>query len=236
VIPGGAVVEEPLDVFFARRGSYRENSFQFVTRFPFGFTERRIQVPVRGEVLVYPALDPHPGFEELLASLSGEIENHFRGRGHDFYRIRPYEMFESARHVDWKATAHTGDLQVREFAAEKEHTLEILLDLDAGKAGGDWFDNAVDCAAFLSFRVAMRGARLHFRTQDFELTVPEQGDIYIVLKYLALVAPASGKPLGPPWEESSFKVAITPNPGRVCDAGWETARIVSLDAFEKAPR
>ena len=42
-----------------------------------------------------------------------------RGRGHDFYRIRPYETLESARHVDWKATAHTRDLQVREYAGNR---------------------------------------------------------------------------------------------------------------------
>src|SRR5713226_2400791 len=54
VIPGGARIEEPVELFFARRGSYRENTFRFSTRFPFGFTERRINVLIRGEVLVYP--------------------------------------------------------------------------------------------------------------------------------------------------------------------------------------
>ena len=130
VIPGGARVEEPVELFFARRGSYRQNSFRFSTRFPFGFTERRINVPLLREVLIYPSIDPQPGFEELLLSLEGEIASFYRGQGHDFYRIRPYEVLESARHVDWKATAHTGDLQVREFAREKEQAVAFFLDLD----------------------------------------------------------------------------------------------------------
>src|ERR1035441_137472 len=46
VIPGGERVEEPVELLFARRGSYRQNSFRFSTRFPFGFTERRINVPL----------------------------------------------------------------------------------------------------------------------------------------------------------------------------------------------
>src|SRR5208282_2658667 len=106
-----------------------------------------------------------PGFEELLASVSGEMEALQRGRGHDFYRIRPYEALESSRHVDWKATAHTGDLQVREFAQEQDRSVVMYLDLDLPFEAEAWFETAVDCAAFLAFRLAGRGARVRFRTQ-----------------------------------------------------------------------
>jgi len=41
VLPGGSVVEEVVDVYFTRRGAHKERSFQFSTRFPFGFAERR---------------------------------------------------------------------------------------------------------------------------------------------------------------------------------------------------
>src|SRR5579884_755866 len=131
VIPGGGAIDEPVDLYFEKRGSYRENSFRFATRYPFGFAERRINVLLRREVVVYPPIDAQPGFEALLIALTGAIESWSRGRGHDFYRIRPYEALESARHVDWKATAHTGELQVREFAREQEQTLALCLDIDA---------------------------------------------------------------------------------------------------------
>ena len=78
-------------------------------------------VPLRQQILVYPSVQPRPEFDHLLAELSGEVKSRFRGRGHDFYRIRPYVAFESARHVDWKASAHTGDLQVREFTKRKKN-------------------------------------------------------------------------------------------------------------------
>ena len=130
VIPGGATLDETVQIRFARRGEYRQNHFAFHTRFPFGFLEKTARVVLRREVIVYPSIDAQAGFEELLAGLAGEIETHYRGLGRDFYRIRPYEAFESARHVDWKATAHTGDLQVREFAREQEQTVELYLDLE----------------------------------------------------------------------------------------------------------
>jgi uncharacterized protein (DUF58 family) len=190
-IPGGATLDETVELYFARRGAHTRNSFQFSTRFPFGFAERRVRVHLRREVLVYPCLDPQPGFEELVRFLSGEIETHYRGRGHDFYRLRPYEPMESARHVDWKATAHTGELQVREFAREQEHLIYIYLDLDVPPEAADWFESAVDCAAYLAWRIVERGARVRFRTQDLDLVVPEEGDIHKILSTLR-------RPDGPP--------------------------------------
>src|SRR5262249_43111351 len=153
VIPGGATIEEPVELLFSHRGSYRENSFRFSTRFPFGFTERRISVLVRREVLVYPSVDPQPGVAGLLVSLQGDIASFYRGQGHDFYRIRPYEALESAKHVDWKATAHTGDLQVREFAREQEQAVAFFLDIDVPPDLDEWFERAVDCCAFLAWRM-----------------------------------------------------------------------------------
>ena len=123
------------------------------------------RVTLRREMLIYPSIDPQPGFEDLLAAISGEIETHYRGLGRDFYRIRPYEAFESARHVDWKATAHTRELQVREFAREQEQTVELFLDRDLPPAHDAWFEHAVDCCAFLAWRLATQGAGIHFRAQ-----------------------------------------------------------------------
>ncbi len=166
VIPGGTALEESVEIYFPRRGAQRERSFQFSTRFPFGFAERREMVTAHHDILVYPCLDPQPGFEPLLAAVNGELEAQQRGRGNDFYRIRPYEVLESARHVDWKATAHTGDLQVREFAREQDHRVDIYLDLDC--AENAWFESAVDCAAFLAFRLSAHGARVRLRTQEYD--------------------------------------------------------------------
>src|SRR5260370_784806 len=182
VIPGGAALEESVDVYFPRRGPQRERSFQFSTRFPFGFAERREMVTAQHDILVYPCLDPQPGFESLLAAVNGELEAQQRGRGSDFYRIRPYEVLESARHVDWKATAHTGDLQVREFAREQDHRVDIYLDLDCA-LDSPWFESAVDCSAFLAFRLSERGARVRLRTQEFDMSAPDDASIYTILKY-----------------------------------------------------
>jgi len=224
VIPGGTRVEEPVELFFARRGSYRQNSFRFSTRFPFGFTERRISVPLPREVLVYPSIDPQPGFDDLLLSLEGEIASFYRGQGNDFYRIRPYEALESARHVDWKATAHTGDLQVREFARESEQAVAFFLDLDAPANQAAWFDAAVDRCAFLAWNMSQRGSRLRFCTQEVDWQLPEEADVYTILKYLAVVIARPGKPLAASNDRNVFQIVFSAQPERLAASGWEIGR------------
>lgn len=238
VMPGGATIEESVELYFPRRGTHRENSFRFSTRFPFGFSERHELVTLRSDILVYPCLDPQPGFEELLAAVSGEIEALYRGRGNDFYRVRPYEAMESARHVDWKATAHTGELQVREFAREQEHLVVVFLDLDVPPDQDEWFEKAVDCCAFLVWGIAQRGARVRLITQQFDVCLPEEGDLYTILKYLALVGPARGKPPSAPDDPNGFHVVFSARAERAAALGWTGAergyRLLGLDAFPVA--
>jgi uncharacterized protein (DUF58 family) len=231
LIAAGATIEETVEVQFPRRGAYRQNSFAFSTAFPFGFLEKSARVTLRREMVVYPSLDPQPGFEDLLMGIAGEIETHYRGLGKDFYRIRAYEHFESSRHVDWKATAHVGNLQVREFAREEEQTVEIFLDRDIPPHLDGWFEHAIDCCAFLAWRLSTQGAAIHFRAQGFDMRQPEDGDIYTILRYLALVYPQAGSAPEPPLNDTSYQVVFTPSPRVFSDAGWGRARVLGPDTL-----
>ena len=234
LIPGGATLEESVDVQFDRRGTHRQNSFVFTTRFPFGFLEKTVRVTLRREVLVYPSIEPQPGFPELLTAIVGEIEAHMVGLGRDFYRIRPYEAFESARHLDWKASAHTGDLQIREFAREQEPAVEIFLDRNVPRDHEEWFERAIECCAFLAWSLWQMGAGIRFRSQHYDFRVPEEGDVYTILRYLALVFPQSGKPAEPPADQSSFQIVLSATPEGFRDLGWAPAHVLGPGAFEGA--
>jgi uncharacterized protein (DUF58 family) len=183
-------------------------------------------VRLEREVLVYPALDAQPGFEQLVAEIAGESESSFQGRGHDFYRIRPYEPFESARHVDWRATAHTGELQVREFVREQEPLITIVLDLEAAAEARAWFERAVEGCAYLAWRMTERGARIHFRTQEWSIVTPVEGDVYAILKYLALVEPrlraAPLERIG----EHAVTIVFSARPAGLEESAWSGARIL----------
>jgi len=236
VIPGGATLEESVTLYFPRRGQQTERSFQVSTRFPFGFAERHETVTLRHDVIVYPCLDPQPGFEALLDSVSGEIAAMQRGQGHDFYRIRPYEALESARHVDWKATAHTGALQVREFARDQEWRVTIYLDLDVPLDSDAWFESAIECCAYLAHRLTAKGIQIRLRTQELDVTLPDEGNIHRVLRYLALVTPMRGRTPSAPDEAAGYQLVFSANLVRMTELGWgtsdaKTARLLGPDAL-----
>jgi len=220
VIPGAVTVEEPIELRFPIRGRHSERTFQLTTGFPFGFAERREIVTLRHDVIVYPCLDPRPSFQSLADSIAGEIEAWRRGPGHDFYRIRPYEVLESARHVDWKATAHTRSLQVREFARDEDQMIVIFLDLDATPDQRAWFETAVECAAFVAFRLSETGHRVRLLTQDFDMASPAEGDIHALLTYLALVSSRTGARAAAPDQNSVLQIVLSANPGRMSALGW----------------
>lgn len=219
VLPARGRIEVPVELWFDRRGLHKEDTFAFESGFPFGFMHRRAQVRLEHEVLVYPCIDPQPGFEATLDAVAGEMDARQRGTGTDFYRIRPYEFLESARHVDWKATAHTGDLQVREFAREHDLRVTIFLDLNVANADKEWFETAVDCCAFLVWRLNDRGTPLRFLTQRFDRQVPNEATIYDVLRYLALAGTVYGAQMLVP-DDRNIPIAISVRRPEASDAGW----------------
>lgn len=231
LIAGGATLDHTVEIQFPKRGAYRRNSFAFSTSFPFGFLSKSALVELLREVIVYPCIDPQPGFENLVAGIAGEMETNYRGMGRDFYRIRPYEALESARHVDWKASAHSGSLMVREFTREQERILEVFLDRDVPPELDAWFEHAVDCCAFAVWRLANEGASIHFRTNGMVLRVPEDGDVYAVLRYLAMVYPQRAEASEPPLDATAYKLVFTARPRRFEEAGWTQGQILTPESF-----
>ena len=177
-----------LELKFDRRGCYREDSFGLATRFPFAFLTKTRHVALKKEIMVYPRVEPTDEALEILPLVRGEWESFVRGRGSDLYRIREYMPEDSARHVDWKATAKSGSLKVREFAREDERKLCIIFDNPvSGTISEEAYEKAVDLAASLAW---------HFSTQEAEVAFilpgrPRTRDLHEFLAWLAVVEPVN---------------------------------------------
>ena len=144
-----------MELCFPRRGRYQQNSFGLATRFPFAFLTKTRRVPLAREILVYPPVEPTDEFFEVLPLITGEFETFLRGRGDDLYLIREYMPEDSARHVDWKATAKSGSLKVREFSREDERKVRLIFDNPApGSVSDEAYENAVTLAASLGWHFA----------------------------------------------------------------------------------
>lgn len=185
-IPAGGQAAAELEMGFERRGRYAQESFGLATRFPFAFLTKTRRVPFAREIIVYPPVEPTDEFFEALPLLHGELQRFARGRGDDLYRIREYMPEDSARHVDWKATAKSGSLKVREFSREDERKLRIVFDNPGlGSVSEDGYEKAVCLAASLGWHFAGHNTELSFAGQGYAGTA----DIYQFLAYLATVQP-----------------------------------------------
>lgn len=210
----GETVSFSAEVRFARRGRYQENGFEFSSRFPFGFAERRAGVTLVGEVIVYPGLRPECLEGTAFQAVAAEAEARRRGAGTEFERIRGYEPGDEARRMDWRSSARRGELHVREYGVEEAGEVVVVLDLRGWSAEG--FEEVVSVVATEVEDLCRRGFGVRLVTQERTLVAPGETDVYGLLRYLATV---EAEPLGGAVEAEGAIVLVHAAAGtRVCYA------------------
>jgi uncharacterized protein (DUF58 family) len=245
-------------LLFARRGLYRQDAFGIRTKFPFGFLEKTRRVENRLELLVYPPIEPTEEFFEILPLLSGEMASFFRGRGVELHSIHEYQYTDSARQVDWKATAKTGGLKVREFTREDERRVMLVFDpclpvahgsgsqtapsapTDAARdtVDAERFERAVALAACIAWHFYEVDAVLQFRTNRIATPVARAGEIiYQALRKLALIAPENSAEAGAfldalAAESEVFKIILTSRArGSIPTALWSSSYFIFMNSL-----
>ena len=184
----GTQLQAEVKLKFRRRGRYQER-FSLSTRFPFAFLVKTRRVALAREVLVWPEIVDSQEVIELLPVLSGKCEAYLRGRGTDLYRIREYLPEDSARHVDWKATAKSGALKVREFAREDDRRLRLVFDNPSpGELTAAEYERMVSLAASVTRRLREDGVFVRFVAQEYQSTNDDIG----FLDYLATASAQKG--------------------------------------------
>jgi uncharacterized protein (DUF58 family) len=243
-VPRQQTVQQNIELRFATRGIYRQELLGLRTRFPFGFLEKTRRVASGIEAVVYPAVEPAGELAEILPLVAGELESFLRGRGQDLYAIRDFQSSDSARHVDWKASAKTGVLQVREFTRDDDRRVLLALDpfvppsLDSGIAGGapdPLFERGVGLCASLAWHFHQLDSVLAFRSGEFETPMgPASESIFAILRHLAGAAPLpvrSGRSFLDELatEPDIFKIILTRRSRGAIPAGlWSSSYILFL--------
>jgi len=130
---------------------------------PLGLVARQERTPIEGGVDVYP--DVHAARALELLRRQGRQDARMgslrvRGGDTEFERLRPYQVGDEIRHVDWRATARRDDLTVRQFQAESNQNVVFAIDVGRGMRGETGGLTAIDHAlnaALLAADVALRG-------------------------------------------------------------------------------
>jgi uncharacterized protein (DUF58 family) len=186
-IAARSVARADLQLRFPHRGRFQQQALLLTTRFPFGLLTKRRRITVPHEVIVYPAVRNLASLFPEQPRLSGELEALVRGQGSDLYAIRESQPQDSARFVDWKATAKSGQLKVREFTREDDRQLCLVFDNPlSGLLAEERYERAVSLAASLAAHFGSNSATFTFWVGDAETR-----DAHAFLLSLALIEPAS---------------------------------------------
>lgn len=121
-----------------RRGVFALDTAVVRSGDPFGVCERQAPVSHHLEVIVYPRVVPlrrlglalrHPAVD--VSSRTSHVSDPSRTAG-----VREYRPGDPRRLIHWRASAHSGQLQVR--VLEHSASLQVWLALDAGSFDRHW--------------------------------------------------------------------------------------------------
>lgn len=152
----------------SKRGKFNFGAVHLRVRGPLGFVWHERVVPAQVAVSVFP--DMRGASRLLLSDAALDFVNlglrqlRRDGRGSEFARLRDYAQGDSARDVDWKATARRGRPVTRVMESERSQT--VLIGVDAGRSmaarvdGLTKLDHAVNAALFLAFVAVRNGDRV----------------------------------------------------------------------------
>lgn len=164
--PHGEDVAEYL-LHLRRRGQHRLSGVRVVNSDLLDLAGVETVLPVPGDILVYPRVQPLP--ERVLPPLSGGGATPLdaaarQGEGSSFHGTREYRPGDPLRHVHWPTAARLARLVVVEWEAEESTDVLIAVETARGTAvplpGGDTLDVAAALAASLAARILAGGDSL----------------------------------------------------------------------------
>ncbi len=228
-LDGGEVVNAAYRVPAARRGVLDIGPLVLERRDLFGVALARRSVAPTIEVVVAPRTHelPMPDLGHGILGRHLLTQAQRLGSG-EFHSLRDYQTGDELRLVDWKASARTEDLKVRQHTTEGVRRCIVVLDLrhdpaatdrPAGHADAhadgedDPFERGVTAAASLVHAADRAGLTTRFVTAgDIDLRGPEVASN--TLRVLARVLPGGdlGEIERDPGEGLGLVLVVTPSP------------------------
>ncbi|MBL9147440.1 MAG: DUF58 domain-containing protein [Phycisphaerae bacterium] len=119
--------------------------------------------------------------------LAGQFKSAFRGRGMEFEEVRPYQIGDDVRSIDWNVSARIGDPHVKLFREERELTVLLAVDLSGSLSFGTNAqmkrELAAEVAATLAFsaiRSNDKAALLCFTDRIEAFVPPRKGPRHVL--------------------------------------------------------
>ncbi len=92
-------------------------------------------------------------------AVAGRYLSAFKGRGMEFEEVRPYEVGDDIRTIDWNVSARAGSPHVKLFREERELTVMLLVDLSRSLGFGSRAQLKRELVAEVSATLAFSATR-----------------------------------------------------------------------------
>ena len=213
--------EQQTEQMFSKRGRFIIKDFELSTKFPFGFWQQRKRLKVREtEVFVFPQPAEVGEIINQLAGQIGQFTATRRGAAQDLIGLREYQTSDDMRRVDWNATARTGNLIVRDYAADDERRVTIRFDRRIFAADQDEqierFERGVNLTAGILTRLVNQKAdvRLQIDDENNGEFGRDKAHLYESLRRLALLEPEfTAEPSSQNSAPDNSTILVTANDG-----------------------
>lgn len=122
--------------------------------------------------------------------LAGGWHSAFKGRGIEFEEVRPYQIGDDVRTIDWNVTARAGEPYVKLFREEREMSVMLIVDLSASQDFGTQVQTKRELVTELGATLAFSAIRnsdkvgLTLFTDQIEKSVPPRKGTRHVLRLI----------------------------------------------------
>lgn len=232
-----------------RRGVFRLGPWDLEMNDPLGFFRVTHHYPEITTIMVYPRASFLPNLELPRGRAPGRSTSSDRSVEETIQvgSVRQYAAGDPLRRVHWPATAHHGDIMVREFDREPSGDLWLIVDMDAAVQAGAEAEATQEYAVILAASLAAqylrsgerRAVGLLMAGRNPVVLAPGRGPAHLwrILQALAEAEPENGTPFdalltqaGPTLGSGRTLVLITPSQ----DGAW-VAPLLPLMSRGNAP-
>lgn len=181
-------------------------------------------------------------------ALAGQYHAAFKGRGMEFEEVRPYQIGDDVRTIDWNVSARLGEPHIKLFREERELTVLLAVDLSASQSFGTAMrfkrDLVAEFAATVAFSAAMNNDKiglLSFTDQVEGYVPPRKGTnqvMRIVRDLLAIRTQGRGTDIGSAIAELDRVLrqrAVVFVVSDFLDEGWERSLLAARRRHDVVP-
>ena len=158
-----------------RRGLLVAGPLRAARRDVLGLASRTFTLAGTDDVLIVPQ-HVHLPFPD--AGSAGRLGQHLRMKaygqtGSEFHSLREYVPGDDLRRINWKASARSEDLVVRETSIEGVRRCTVMLDTTAAEYDADAFERAVSAAASVTIGAVAAGIGTRLVAPGIDLRGPD---------------------------------------------------------------